>query len=114
MMRSPLARRVLVAVALTACTDSQRITSPADNLAVSYAKAPQGGSATYTAADLGVLPGDQESYAWSANDAGYVVVQNNQYPSTGGTVGHWYVRSGSNVSRFNNGALAGLTNAPTC
>src|SRR5678815_4562698 len=91
MMRLPLARLVLVAVALTACTDSQRITSPADGLAVSYAKAPPGGTATYTATDLGVLPGDQESYAWSANDAGYVVVQSNQYPSTGGIVGHWYI-----------------------
>ncbi len=114
MMRSPLGCLVLVAIALNACTDSQRITSPADDLAVSYAKAPPGGTSAYTPADLGVLPGDQESYAWSANDAGYVVVQSNQYPSTGLAVGHWYVKSGSTITRFTpNSTLSGISNGTT-
>jgi hypothetical protein len=63
--------------------------------------------------DLGVLAGDQESYAWAANDAGYVVVQSNKYPSTGGTVGHWYMKSGSTQSPFSNGALSGISSGST-
>jgi hypothetical protein len=113
MMRSSLNPLVLVAIALTACTDSERITSPADGLAVSYGKAPPGGTSAYTAVDLGVLAGDQESYAWAASDAGYVLVQSIKYPSTGGIVGHWFVRSGSAISQFNNGALSGLSNGTT-
>ena len=113
MMRLPPARLVLAAVALTACSDSHGITSPPRQVAVAYAKAPPGGTATYTATDLGVLPGDQESYAWSANDAGYVVVQSNFYPQSGLGQGHWYIRSGSSITRFTDGALARMSNGQT-
>ena len=113
MMRPKLVRLAFVAIALAACTDSQRITSLVDDVAVSYAKAPPGGASAYTATDLGVLPGDQESYGWTANDAGYVVIQSNYYPPAGPGQGHWYIRSGSSITRFNSGTLSGMSNGQT-
>jgi len=111
MMRSLLCRSLAVA-ALCACTNPERLTSPhVDGLQVLDAKgiAP----ASYTPTDLGTYPGDTEAFAWAVNDAGSVVVMSRLYPSTGGIIAHWYMRTGSIVSNLDSGVINGISGGAT-
>ena len=91
---------VFIIAVLAACSAPERLSSPsAGTLQVTDAKVVS--SAAYSPADLGLLAGDHESYGWSVNDAGYVIIQSNLYTTTGTQIEpHWYIKSGSTITRF--------------
>ncbi len=101
MNRSLCCLLISSAALIAACTESETLTSPPnESLAVREAKAVA--SAPYAATDLGTM-GQKESFAWAVNNQGSVVFEAREYPSSGGTIGHNYVRTGSTTHALASG-----------
>ena len=112
MRRLPV--RILLPFALAACSSPERLVTPdTESLSISSAKAAP--APAYVAADLGILPGDHEGYAWAVSNSGNVVVQSINYPANGGPgTARWYVKTGSSIWGLDSGIIRAISSgSPT-
>jgi len=101
----------LLLIAIAACTSSETITSPEASLATREARAVP--VTSYSATDLGTLPGDEESLAWAVNDAGSIAMQSNDLPASGGRFARWYMKTGNLISMLDNGGMRAVSGGST-
>lgn len=99
-------------LSFSGCNSADPVSAPLDptDLAVREAR---GTSPTYTVAQIALLPGDKEGFAWEVNNAGYVVVQSNYWPDSGLVEGHWFIRAGGQNHIINQVVLAISSGATT-